>query len=156
MSIFNPRNLPKMSITKMGSLPALAVVGAMAFASTPSYALDKEAYQLSSHILDISTGKPAPNVDVQLMKQQSNGSWELLDTKATSSEGRVNEFLPNDGKTKHDGTYKLIFKTAPYFRKQGIDPFFPYVEVNFNIEGNKHYHVPITLSPYGYSTYRGS
>lgn len=151
MSILNSKSLAKAHI-----LPVAMVAGTMALASMPSYALDQDAYQLSSHILDISTGKPAPNVDVQLFKQQNNGGWQLLDTKTTSEGGRVNEFLPNDDNAEHDGTYKLIFKTAPYFRQQGLTPFFPYIEVNFNIEGDKHYHVPITLSPYGYSTYRGS
>lgn len=80
----------------------------------------------------------------------------MLDTKKTGNDGRIPDFLPNDGGMGHDGTYKLIFETTPYFYKQGLKSFYPYVEVNFNIEGNQHYHVPITLSPYGYSTYRGS
>lgn len=151
MSLFNSSQFAKMS-----QLPALAVIGAMALVSSPSFAIDKNAYQLSSHILDISTGAPAQNVEIQLMKQLSSGSWMIVDTKSTSSEGRVNEFLPNDGRSNHEGTYKLVFKTTPYFREQGIDPFFPYIEVNFNLEGDQHYHVPITLSPYGYSTYRGN
>lgn len=130
-----------------------AVCSAMAIA-TPAFAdLDKNAYQLSSHILDISTGKPAPNVNVKLMVQD-NGTWKLLDTKKTDESGRVNDFLPNN--SDHKGVYKLIFETTPYFSKQGLESFYPYVEVNFKINGTNHYHVPITLSPYGYSTYKGS
>lgn len=130
-----------------------AICSAMAIA-TPAFAdLDKNAYQLSSHVLDISTGKPAPNINIKLMVQD-NGSWKLLNTKKIDESGRVNDFLPNN--SDHDGVYKLIFETTPYFSKQGLDSFYPYIEVNFKIKDDNHYHVPITLSPYGYSTYKGS
>ncbi|WP_350561529.1 hydroxyisourate hydrolase [Psychrobacter sp. CAL346-MNA-CIBAN-0220] len=141
---------------KMNIMKAAALGGVLAMTATASYAADQDTHQLSSHILDISTGKPAPNVNVRLMMQQVNGSWKLLDTKKTSESGRINDFLPNEGNANHDGTYKLIFETTPYFSEQGLKSFYPYVEVNFNIEGENHYHVPITLSAYGYSTYRGS
>ncbi len=140
---------------KYNLIKAAALGGVLAIAATSSYAADQKAYQLSSHILDISTGKPAPNVDVRLMKQVS-GSWKLVDTQKTGTDGRIGEFLPNEGDIDNDGTYKLIFETTPYFRNQGLETFYPYVEVNFNIKGDNHYHVPITLSAYGYSTYRGS
>lgn len=136
---------------------AAALGGILAMSATASHAAaDQDSYQLSSHILDISTGKPAPNVNVKLMMQQKGGSWELVNTQKTDDNGRINNFLPNKDNVEHDGTYKLIFETSPYFRNQGLESFYPYVEVNFNIKGNNHYHVPITLSAYGYSTYRGS
>lgn len=142
---------------KNNLLKAAALGGVLAMTATASYAaVDKESYQLSSHILDISTGKPAPDVNIRLMMQQKDGSWKLLNTEKTDEGGRVNDFLPNAGGVDHDGTYKLIFETTPYFNKQGLKSFYPYVEVNFDIEGDNHFHVPITLSPYGYSTYRGS
>lgn len=141
---------------KMNFVKAAALGGVLAMTATAGQAADKGAYQLSSHILDISTGKPAPNVNVRLMMQEDNGSWKLLNAKKTDDSGRISDFLPNEGNVDHEGTYKLIFETTPYFYKQGVESFFPYVEVNFNIEGDNHYHVPITLSPYGYSTYRGS
>lgn len=135
---------------------ASALVGsAMLLSAAPSFAAET-TYQLSSHILDISTGKPAPDVNVRLMMQQNNGSWKLIDSRKTGNDGRVPDFLPNDDNMGHKGIYKLIFETTPYFYKQGVESFFPYVEVNFKIDNDKHYHVPITLSPYGYSTYRGS
>ena len=140
---------------KMNIMKAAAFGGALAMTATASYAAEGE-YQLSSHILDISTGKPAPNVNVKLMMQQTNGSWKLLSEQKTGDTGRINDFLPNEGDIDNDGTYKLIFETTPYFYNQGLETFYPYIEVNFNIEGDNHYHVPITLSPYGYSTYRGS
>lgn len=142
---------------KMNLVKAAALGGVLAMTATASHAAaDKGDYQLSSHILDISTGKPAPNVNVRLMMQQDNGSWKLLNAKKTDDNGRISDFLPNEGGVDHEGTYKLIFETTPYFYKQGVESFFPYIEVNFDVEGDKHYHVPITLSPYGYSTYRGS
>lgn len=142
---------------KNNVLKAAALGGILAITATASYAaVDKESYQLSSHILDISTGKPAPNVNVKLMMQDKTGSWKLLGTEKTDESGRINDFLPNADGVNHDGTYKLIFETTPYFRNQGLESFYPYVEVNFNIKGGNHFHVPITLSPYGYSTYRGS
>lgn len=138
-------------------LKAIAFGGVFATTAVTSHAAgNQEDYQLSSHILDISTGKPAPNVNVKLMMQDKTGSWKLLNTQKTDANGRIGNFLPNQDGVQHDGTYKLIFETTPYFRNQGLKSFYPYVEVNFNIEGDNHYHVPITLSPYGYSTYRGS
>ena len=142
---------------KNNLLKATALGGVLAMTATASYAAgDQDKYQLSSHILDISTGKPAPDVNVKLMMQEKTGSWKLLNTQKTDAGGRISNFLPNEGNVDHDGTYKLIFETTPYFNKQGLKSFYPYVEVNFNIEGENHFHVPITLSPYGYSTYRGS
>ena len=144
-------------IMKTGMIKAAALGSVLAMTATASYAVGtQDEYQLSSHILDISTGKPAPNVNVKLMMQQKGGSWKLLNTQKTDDSGRIGNFLPNQDGVEHDGTYKLIFETTPYFRNLGLESFYPYVEVNFNIEGDKHYHVPITLSPYGYSTYRGS
>ena len=142
---------------KMNIIKAAALGSVLAMTATASYAAgDQDKYQLSSHILDISTGKPAPNVDVRLMMQDKSGSWKLVNTQKTDANGRIGTFLPNEAGVAHDGTYKLIFETTPYFQNQGLKSFYPYVEVNFNIEGEKHYHVPITLSAYGYSTYRGS
>ena len=142
---------------KASIIKAAALGSVLAMTATASYAAgDQEKYQLSSHILDISTGKPAPDVNVRLMMQEKSGSWKLVNTQKTDTNGRIGTFLPNEAGVAHDGTYKLIFETTPYFQNQGLKSFYPYVEVNFNVEGEKHYHVPITLSAYGYSTYRGS
>lgn len=120
--------------------------------------IKKPVYQLTSHVLDINSGIPAANVKIELKKWQAGGSWKLLDTKYTNDNGRIPDFLPKtDGNDNaNDGTYKLVFHTADYYGKLNVPTFYPYVEVAFNIKGGKHYHVPITLSPFGYSTYRGS
>ena len=142
---------------KMNIIKAAALGGVLAMTATASYAASQDDYQLSSHILDIGSGEPAAGVKVKLMMQdKANGQWKLLSEQMTNDSGRINDFLPNEGNIDNDGIYKLIFETTPYFRNMGKESFFPYIEVNFTIEGDKHYHVPITLSQYGYSTYRGS
>lgn len=132
----------------------------MAFAN-PTPAAEKKAepvYQLTSHVLDINAGVPAAGVKIELKKLQANGSWKLLAIKRTNENGRIRDFLPKTvgNANANDGTYKLVFYTADYYGKRKVSTFYPYVEVVFNLKGDSHYHVPITLSPFGYSTYRGS
>lgn len=116
------------------------------------FAQDK--FLLSSHILDINGGTPARNVKISLSKFQ-NDTWIMIDEKMTDDNGRVKDFLPED-KMPHQGIYKLTYHVAPYFEARKQDSFYPFIEVVFEIKDEKHYHVPITLSPYGYSTYRGN
>lgn len=112
-------------------------------------------YQLSSHILDITSGKPAPNVVITLYKKDQDNKWIQVDEKRTDRNGRVGDFLPQKN-TSNSGQYKLVFQTGQYFKALGQKTFYPYLEVVFEITDNQHYHVPITVSPFGYSTYRGS
>ncbi|MBE4948222.1 hydroxyisourate hydrolase [Chryseobacterium culicis] len=112
-------------------------------------------FQLSTHILDVSKGIPAPDVIIRLEKfNQHSKLWVYVDEKITDSNGRVSNFLPSSH--PNTGIYKLIFLTSDYFKKSKTDSFYPFIEVVFEIKDQNHYHVPITLSPYGYSTYRGS
>lgn len=112
-------------------------------------------HQLSSHILDISTGRPATDVPVRLERlNERNGKWVTVEEKRTDSNGRIKDFL--DYKKTETGVYKLTFLVADYFKQQKTDTFYPFIEVVFQIRDKEHYHVPITLSPYGYSTYRGN
>ena len=113
-------------------------------------------YQLSSHILDITQGKPAPNVKISLSKQDQNGNWPIIDEKLTDENGRITDFLKVENELNHQGIYKLTYQTAPYFKELGQESFYPFIEVVFELKDNNHYHVPITLSPFGYSTYRGN
>ncbi|UPT66564.1 MAG: hydroxyisourate hydrolase [Sphingobacteriales bacterium JAD_PAG50586_3] len=112
-------------------------------------------YQLSSHILDITTGKPATDVKITLSKKDNKDNWIKVDEKNTDSNGRIKDFLKQDGKD-NTGIYKLTFHTSPYFKSLGYKSFYPFIEVVFELVDNEHYHVPITLSPFGYSTYRGN
>lgn len=112
-------------------------------------------YQLSSHILDINVGKPVPGVKITLSRQEAPDRWVVLEERTTDENGRVKDFL-EEKPTGNTGVYKLTYHVAPYFESQGQDSFYPFIEVVFQIKDGAHYHVPITLSPYGYSTYRGS
>ena len=116
----------------------------------------QEKYQLSSHILDILQGKPAPNVKIALSKQDENQNWVLIDEKYTDNNGRIKDFLKEESNKNNNGVYKLTFYITPYFEKLKQKTFYPFIEVVFEIKDNQHYHIPITLSPYGYSTYRGN
>ena len=115
----------------------------------------KPGGQLSTHILDIGTGMPATGVTVELEKMnEHNNTWSFVDKKLTDSNGRIPDFLYE--KKNNEGVYKLVFRVADYFKRNHTDSFYPFIEVVFRIKGDNHFHVPITLSPFGYSTYRGS
>lgn len=112
-------------------------------------------FQLSSHILDITTGKPATAVKITLSKKDANGNWMIIEEKNTDADGRIKDFLKQDG-TDNRGIYRLTFHTSQYFKSLSQKSFYPFIEVVFELVDNEHYHVPITLSAFGYSTYRGS
>lgn len=134
-------------------MKSILLLLSLAFASI-TFAQDNK-YQLSSHILDVSLGKPATDVKIVLSKQNSKGNWDKVDEKNTDNNGRITDFLKQDGKN-NTGIYKLTYFTQPYFKKLAQSSFYPFIEVVFELKDNEHYHVPITLSAFGYSTYRGS
>ena len=109
---------------------------------------------VTTHILDISTGKPAASVNVVLEMQQPGG-WQLLTRGATDANGRIMNMLP-DERVLTPGIYRLTFDTRTYFFSMHTKSFYPAVYVEFEITDDSHYHVPLLLSPYGFSTYRGS
>jgi 5-hydroxyisourate hydrolase len=122
--------------------------------ATASYS-QNNAYQLSSHILDISSGTAAIGVPVVLEKyDETTKIWLYVDEKTTDKNGRIIDFL-NYKETK-TGIYKLRFLVADYFKSKKTESFYPFIEVVFQIKDINHYHVPITLSSYGYATYRGN
>ncbi|EMI5489349.1 hydroxyisourate hydrolase [Providencia stuartii] len=111
---------------------------------------------LSVHILNQQTGKPASNVEVTLEKKQSN-TWVRLNSEKTDNDGRIKSIWPDNTETPTVGDYRVVFKTGEYFKEQGKESFFPEIPVEFHINNvNEHYHIPLLLSQYGYSTYRGS
>jgi 5-hydroxyisourate hydrolase len=125
-----------------------------AISSLITFAQDN-TYQLSSHILDISQGKPASGVTIRLEKyNEQTKKWSYVDEKVTDKNGRISDFL--DSKKSNLGIYKLTYFTSDYFKKSHTESFYPFIEVVFQIKDNSHYHVPITLSAFGYSTYRGN
>lgn len=112
-------------------------------------------YQLSSHILDVSTGMPASGVSIQLEKlNEKTKAWVFVEKKVTDGDGRVKDFL--DQRKQNKGIYKLTFFVKEYFSRRNKESFYPFINVVFQMQDDKHYHVPITLSAYGYSTYRGN
>jgi 5-hydroxyisourate hydrolase len=112
---------------------------------------------ISTHVLDTSRGKPASGVQVDLALQDADGGWVPLARAWTNEDGRITAPLLLDGKELEAGTYRLTFETEAYFSALGVKCFYPQVSVVFRIEdAAQHYHVPLLLSPYGYSTYRGS
>ena len=114
----------------------------------------KTTYQLSSHILDVSQGMPATGVTIKLEKQNEfTQAWTRIDEKITDSNGRITNFLPGINNT---GVFRLTYFTKEYFSRTKTESFYPFIEVVFEIKDENHYHVPITLSAYGYSTYRGN
>lgn len=112
-------------------------------------------YQLSSHILDVSKGIPATGVTIKLEKyNEQTKIWSFIDEKITDLNGRITDFLSTE--KSNLGIYKLTYYTSDYFKKTNTDSFYPFIDVVFEIKDNNHYHVPITLSAYGYATYRGN
>jgi 5-hydroxyisourate hydrolase len=113
--------------------------------------------RITTHVLDTSSGRPAEGVPVVFERADPNGSaWERVARGMTDADGRVRDLVP-DGRRLAAGRYRLTFDTGAYFTRTGRQAFFPEVAVVFAIEeGEEHEHVPLLLSPYGYSTYRGS
>jgi len=110
--------------------------------------------QLTTHILDTTKGKPAQGVTI-ILYQQENNEWKQIAQGTTNNDGRIPDLLNKDALLAF-GAYKMKFETSTYFGLQSIQTFYPYVEIVFSITTNEHYHVPLLLNPYGYSTYRGS
>lgn len=110
---------------------------------------------LSTHILDTSVGLPAPEVSVSC-DEQVGGEWRTIATGHTDTDGRV-KGLHGEQPLKLGGVYRLTFLIAPYFEARQLKCFYPKVAVEFVVDGDRtHYHVPLLLNPFGYSTYRGS
>ena len=111
---------------------------------------------ISTHVLDTSIGKPAQGVLIKLERNVAESGWSLLADAITDSSGRVSQLLPPNDHPR-PGVYRLRFDVEAYFAEQQKETFFPEVSIQFEIRDEaSHYHVPLLLSPYGYSTYRGS
>lgn len=111
---------------------------------------------ITTHVLDTSRGRPAGGVPVHLEAQEADGGWRSVGAGATDADGRLRDLLPDDFDLQ-PGIYRLVFDTAAYFEAHEVRSFYPHVAVVFLIDdAAQHYHVPLLLSPFGYSTYRGS
>jgi len=111
---------------------------------------------ISTHVLDTARGKPASGIPVRLQRESGGGNWQLIGSGQTNEDGRCAQLLPEPAALSA-GTYRLVFDTAKYFALNKIDGLYPLVEIAFSVrDGESHFHVPLLLSPNGYTTYRGS
>jgi hydroxyisourate hydrolase len=110
--------------------------------------------QLTSHVLDTSTGKPAKNISAFLEKK-SGTEWEKIGEAKTNDDGRITSLL-NENTILSNGTYRIIFNTSAYFKSESKTSFYPQVTIEFEITDSSHYHIPLLISPFGFTTYRGS
>jgi 5-hydroxyisourate hydrolase len=105
---------------------------------------------ITTHVLDTARGRPAEGVPVRLER-----GGQVLGRGETDADGRLRDLLPG-GRLEH-GAYRLVFDTGAYFEALAVEGFYPEVAVTFRVsDAGQHFHVPLLLSPFGYSTYRGS
>jgi 5-hydroxyisourate hydrolase len=110
---------------------------------------------ITTHVLDVSLGRPAASVSVILEAHSAVGRWEEAARGTTDADGRLREWAA--AKTLLAGTYRLTFDTRAYFAARKIATLYPQVVIVFEVvDAQEHYHIPLLLSPFGYSTYRGS
>lgn len=109
---------------------------------------------LSTHVLDAVNGAPATGVEVTVFSQTGAGSdGQPVGSGTTDDDGRVSGLAP-DGLPA--GTYRIVFATGSFFERAGVRAFYPEVAITFVVDEDRHYHVPLLLSPFAFSTYRGS
>jgi 5-hydroxyisourate hydrolase len=108
---------------------------------------------ISTHILDTSRGRPAEGVAVTLHKQDG-ATWREVGRGTTNADGRVKPLLET---IPGAGVYRIAFEVAPYYERLATECFYPAVSIEFRVKAvEEHYHVPLLLNPFGFSTYRGS
>jgi len=107
---------------------------------------------ISTHVLDTMRGMPAAGLAVSLHRREPDGDWKAVAESETDSDGRVRALTDEELEAAE---YRLEFDTRPYFERSGLNAFYPTISVVFNFEGG-HLHVPVLLSPFGYTTYRGT
>ncbi len=109
---------------------------------------------ITTHVLDTRLGKPAVDVKATLA-MKAGDDWREIGRGVTNDDGRITDLLPPG--SLRIGLYRVCFDTGPYFQSTGITGFYPEVSISFEVADDAdHYHVPLLLSPFGYSTYRGS
>ena len=112
--------------------------------------------RISTHVLDLARGKPAADLPVRLERRDASGEWMRLGTARTDKDGRCAQLLA-ENEWIRAGLYRLVFDIASYQQAQETYGLYPIVEVTFLArEGETTFHLPLLLSPHGYTTYRGS
>jgi len=111
---------------------------------------------ITTHVLDVSRGRPAAGLHVRLEQRKAGDEWQLVGSGETNADGRVSNLLPS-GTAVLPGQYRLTFETRQYFAASSTASLYPAVSIMIEAAaGQLHYHVPLLLSPFGYTTYRGS
>jgi 5-hydroxyisourate hydrolase len=111
---------------------------------------------ITTHVLDTARGVPAAGVHVTLEWSAQSGDWQRMGEGTTDPDGRLRTLMPDTGSAP-TGIYRLRFETGAYFQSHGTAAFHPHITVTFEIvDGEAHHHVPLLVSPFGYTTYRGS
>ncbi len=111
---------------------------------------------ITTHVLDLASGRPAAGVPVNLLRKEDGGTWREIGRGVTDADGRARTLLP-EGSRVEPGAYRLTFDTLSHFKTNRSSTFFPEISVTFNVEdSSRPHHIPLLLSPFGYSTYRGS
>jgi 5-hydroxyisourate hydrolase len=106
--------------------------------------------------LDTALGKPATRVPVRLERRKKDGNWQTLGSSETDTDGRCAQLL-TESQSLEEGRYRLVFDTATYYAAQNVSGLYPVVEITFEVrQGESQFHIPLLLSPNGYTTYRGS
>lgn len=109
---------------------------------------------ITTHVLDTALGRPGRAIAIELERVEHD-AWKLVGGGITDDDGRLRTLTPAGALVT--GRYRIRFQTGAYFVAHGVDGFFPVVEIQFTVaDANAHYHVPLLLSPFGFSTYRGS
>ena len=130
-------------------MKAIALALLLGAVATPAAAAD-----ISTHVLDLARGVGGKAVPVTLSKRADDGRWQKVGTATTDADGRVRSF--EDAKSFDTGIYRLQFDMSRY-PDASASPFFPEITLTFLVtDKTGHYHVPVVVSPYGYSTYRGN
>jgi 5-hydroxyisourate hydrolase len=112
--------------------------------------------RITTHVLDTSRGRPAAGVGVTLEAQTAAGDWLVVGRGATDADGRL-KTLTGEGEAIVEGAYRLTFEIEAYFAALGVETFYPLAVVVFRVrDAAEHHHVPLLVSPFGHSTYRGS
>ncbi|WP_243697467.1 2-oxo-4-hydroxy-4-carboxy-5-ureidoimidazoline decarboxylase [Flaviaesturariibacter aridisoli] len=111
--------------------------------------------QLTTHVLDTSIGRPGRDITIRLQEPAPAGGWRTIAQGVTNADGRIADLLPPN-RVLPAGNYRMAFQTGAYFAQQQLTGFYPAVEIQFTVFDETHYHVPLLVNPFGYSTYRGS
>lgn len=138
------------------SLALASLATSLALAGLPAHATS--ANPLSVHVLNLQTGEPSAGIRVDLERRVGTDRWQPLGSGVTNAQGRIPGLVPADALPSWGaGEYRVVFRTGEFYAQQKQASFFPEIPVVIRVDSaQQHYHVPLLLSPFGFSTYRGN